>query len=103
MAFYVYMLASKKHGTLYLGVTNNIVRRTYELRLKPVVMDTGLGPKGPPRNDEGLSATSLPSFRGATKSRGWDAWSDSGRANTGEEAVDVGSQRRGLAAELFCR
>jgi hypothetical protein len=46
MAFYVYMLASKKHGTLYLGVTNNIVRRIYELGFKPVVMDSGLGPKG---------------------------------------------------------
>jgi len=27
MAYYVYLLASKKHGTLYLGVTNDIVRR----------------------------------------------------------------------------
>jgi len=25
MAYYVYLLASKKHGTLYLGVTNDIV------------------------------------------------------------------------------
>jgi putative endonuclease len=48
MAFYVYMLASKKHGTLYLGVTNNIVRRTYDLPLKPVVMDSGLGPRAAP-------------------------------------------------------
>jgi hypothetical protein len=24
MAYYVYLLASKKHGTLYLGVTNDI-------------------------------------------------------------------------------
>jgi putative endonuclease len=30
MAYYVYILASKKHGTLYLGVTNDIVRRGYE-------------------------------------------------------------------------
>jgi putative endonuclease len=34
MAYYVYLLASKKHGTLYLGVTNDIVRRGYEHRIK---------------------------------------------------------------------
>jgi putative endonuclease len=34
MAYYVYLLASKKHGTLYLGVTNNIIRRVYEHRTK---------------------------------------------------------------------
>jgi putative endonuclease len=34
MAYYVYLLASKKHGTLYLGVTNDIVRRVYEHRSK---------------------------------------------------------------------
>jgi putative endonuclease len=34
MAFYVYLLASKKHGTLYLGVTNDIVRRVYEHRTR---------------------------------------------------------------------
>jgi putative endonuclease len=33
MAFYVYLLASTKHGTLYLGVTND-VRRIYEHRTK---------------------------------------------------------------------
>ena len=26
----VYLLASRKHGTLYVGVTNNLVRRVYE-------------------------------------------------------------------------
>ena len=34
MACYVYLLASKKHGTLYLGVTNDIVR--HEHRTKTV-------------------------------------------------------------------
>ena len=34
MAFYVYLLASKKHGTLYLGVTNDLVRRVDEHRAK---------------------------------------------------------------------
>lgn len=28
--FYVYLMASRKQGTLYLGVTNNLVRRAYE-------------------------------------------------------------------------
>jgi len=30
MAIYVYLLASKKDGTLYPGVTNDILRRVYE-------------------------------------------------------------------------
>jgi putative endonuclease len=34
MAYYVYLLASRKHGTLYLGVTNDIVRRVYDHRTK---------------------------------------------------------------------
>ena len=34
MAYCVYLLASKKHGTLYLGVTNDLVRRVYEHRTK---------------------------------------------------------------------
>lgn len=32
--FYVYLLASGKHGTLYLGVTRDLVRRVYEHKSK---------------------------------------------------------------------
>ena len=28
--YYVYILASKKNGTLYVGVTNDLLKRTYE-------------------------------------------------------------------------
>ena len=28
--YYVYILASRRNGTLYVGVTNNVMRRTWE-------------------------------------------------------------------------
>jgi putative endonuclease len=34
MPYFVYILASQRHGTLYVGVTNNLVRRIYEHREK---------------------------------------------------------------------
>jgi putative endonuclease len=36
VAYYVYLLASRKNGVLYLGVTNDLVRRVYQHKTKAV-------------------------------------------------------------------
>ncbi len=36
MAYYVYILASRRGGAIYVSITNDLVRRVYEHRIKAV-------------------------------------------------------------------
>ncbi|MGH6928343.1 MAG: GIY-YIG nuclease family protein [Dongiaceae bacterium] len=58
--FFVYILASRKHGTLYIGVTNNLLRRVHEHR-------EGLLP-GFASTASSISSTTKPTRMSATPS-----------------------------------
>lgn len=36
LSYYVYLLASRKYGTLYVGVTSELIRRVYEHKSKVI-------------------------------------------------------------------
>jgi putative endonuclease len=36
VAYYVYILASRRDGAIYVGITNDLVRRVHEHRIKAV-------------------------------------------------------------------
>ena len=41
MPYYVYLLATRRHGALYLGVTNDLVRRVAQHKAKAIPGFTG--------------------------------------------------------------